>query len=166
MLEQYTGWIPQIVKDVGNALYINKDTWLFKTLAMVLQYSDFVMRSSRYQYLISTGINKDVALKMVLDEAVNYNRDLGGGMTWVKEMGPWWFFNYFFGANKNMIEKSRSRPSALLAMMGSSMPSPMDAAPWEKDFRYTMYGPVDLAWDETTEYLKNPAALRLMGLID
>lgn len=166
LLSQATGWIPQIVKDVGSALYINKDTWMFKTLAMVLQYSDFVMRSSRYQYLVSTGMNKDVAMKMVLDEAVNYNRDLGGGMTWVKEMGPWWFFQYFFGANKNMIEKSRSRPSALLAMAGSSMPSPMDASPWEKNFAYTMFGPVDLAFDETTDYLSNPALMRLMGLIN
>lgn len=162
--ERYTRWVPQIIKSFGNAVYINKDTWLFKALMMVLQYSDFVMRTSRYHYLISTGINKDVAMKMVLDEAVNYDRDLGGELAWAKSMGPWWFFHYFFGANKSMIAKMKDRPSAMITLEMSSMTNPTDAAVWNKNFGYNMYGPLDLVYDKTVDYITEPAAARLLGL--
>lgn len=163
LVKKYTGWIPEIVKDAGSALYIGKDTWMFKSLQMVLQYSDFVMRTSRYHYLVKQGVEKNVALKMVTDEAVNYNRDLGGSMQWLKAMGFWQFFHYFLGANKNLFEKMRTRPSAVLIMEMSSMSNPTDAAFWHKNFGATMYGPVDLAFDKTIDYLENPALLRMFG---
>ena len=164
VVERYTRWVPQVVKSFGNAVYINKDTWLFKALSMVLQYSDFVMRTSRYHYLLSTGVAKNVAIKAVLDEAVNYDRDLGGELAWAKSMGPWWFFNYFFGANKNMLAKMKDRPSAMILLEMSSMPNPTDATVWNKDFGYNMYGPLDLAYDKTVDYATNPALARLLGL--
>lgn len=163
LVKKYTGWVPEIVKDVGSALYISKDTWMFESLRMVLQYSDFVMRTSRYHYLVSQGTNKDVALKMVTDEAVNYNRDLGSSMQWLKSMGFWQFFHYFFGANKSIFEKLRTRPSAVLLMEMSSISNPTDAAFWHKNFGATMYGPADLAFDKTINYLENPALLRMFG---
>lgn len=164
VVEKYTRWIPQVVKSFGNAVYINKDTWLFKALSMVLQYSDFVMRTSRYHYLLSIGVNKNVALKTVLDEGINYDRDLGGELAWIKSMGPWWFFNYVFGATKNMLAKMKDRPSAVIILEMSLMPNPTDSAVWNKDFGNNMYGPLDLAYDKTVDYVTEPGMARLLGL--
>lgn len=165
MVHKYTGKLPKVVRSAGNILYMTKDTWMYKVLTQVMQYSDFVYRSSRYQYLMSKGVAKNVALKMVTDEAVNYDRDLGPELAWVKKMGFWWFFNYFLGATKMMASKVKERPSALLLMEMSNINNPMDTAIWNKNFGFTAYGPLDLAFKEAPSHVMNPALLKATGIL-
>lgn len=165
VIHKYTGKLPKVVRSAGSILYMTKDTWMYKVLTQVMQYSDFVYRSSRYQYLISKGVPKNVALKMVTDEAVNYDRDLGPELAWTKKMGFWWFFNYFLGATKMMASKAATRPSALLLMEMSNINNPMDAAIWNKNFGFTAYGPLDLAFEEAPSHVMNPALLKATGIL-
>ena len=165
IIHKYTGKLPKVVRSAGSIIYMTKDTWMYKVLTQVMQYSDFVYRSSRYQYLMGKGVAKNVALKMVTDEAVNYDRYLGPELAWTKKMGFWWFFNYFLGATKMMAGVAKSRPSALMLMEMSNINNPMDAAIWNKNFGFTAYGPLDLMFEEAPSHITNPALLKATGIL-
>ena len=111
------------------------------------------------------GVAKNVALKMVTDEAVNYDRYLGPELAWTKKMGFWWFFNYFLGATKMMAGVAKSRPSALMLMEMSNINNPMDAAIWNKNFGFTAYGPLDLMFEEAPSHITNPVLLKATGIL-
>lgn len=164
--EKFTDKIPQIVKDGWNAMYVTEGTGLYNALLMATAYGDFIARANRYQFLQEQkGVSKAVALKMVTDEFVNYNRILGPVHAWLKELGFAQFMQYTFGAGKNMINKLKSRPTSMLMMNTlEDVPNPSDAMPWNTDIMYKMHNPVDILTDQTPEFVLTPASLRYLGI--
>ncbi len=160
--------VPKILRDAGSALYITEDTGLFRTMMMATQYSDFVARASRFHFLVGTkGYSEKAALKMVLDEFVNYNRASPKTLQWLSEKGAWMFHKYLFGSTKSMIEKVKDSPTSMLLMdLLVDMPNPTDSMPWNKDLTYTMNGPLDIALDGTERHILPPSTLEILGLID
>ncbi len=155
--------IPTIVKDGASMLYMTQDTELFTMLQLATQYSDFVARANRYHFLIAKGNSKQAAMKMILDEFVNYNRIDSTSMRWLNEMGFTWFTKYFFGSNKSMFEKMANQPSAVAGMMMmGDVANPTDAFFLEKDYGYAINGLWDTGWDGTMEHIIPPSTLELV----
>ena len=158
---------PEVVKDGLQTLYMTESTDAFKMMMMAVQYSDFVARAARYQYLVEEkGFNKDVALKMILDEFVNYNRIMPTVLRWLNELGFAWFIQYFIGSNKSLIAKVRERPSAIAAMaLLLDAPNPSEADFFEKNYDYMFKNPLDVIYDGGREHILPPSSLEILGLI-
>lgn len=167
--EKATDWIPKQVKSGIKAFWITEDTKLFQTLAMTVQYSDFVARANRYHILRAQGMKKEEALQIILDEHVNYGIDLGGVATWLDKMGFARFIKYFVGANKMLIKKAKEDPVAVMSMaiadelMGQE--TPVSAMAPFKEWEYTIHGPVSTAWDMTGQHILPPTMLEYFGII-
>ncbi len=159
---------PKLIKDGVNTLYMNENSGMFKMLMMATQYSDFVARANRYHYLIEEkNYPKSTAIKMVLDEFVNYNRIDSPLIKWLNELGFAWFTKYFFGANKSLINKIKDRPSSIIAMSALlDVSNPSDASFFEKDYSYAVNGPLDTLWSGTGQHIMPPSALEVIGAWD
>lgn len=169
MIDKYTARVPQIIKDGASMLYMTNKTGPFKFMLMATQYSDFIARATRYHFLLDRGMSKDNALKTILDEFVNYNRVLSPSFQWVNEMGIGLFFKYFFGANKNMLQKLHESPSTMLTLvMAGSMfdtPNPTDALPINKNFGAAISDPLSMVFDKAYNGLTPPALLEAFGIV-
>jgi hypothetical protein len=157
--------VPKIVRDVYSTLWIGQDSKLFKAMMMAVQYSDFVARANRYHVLLDQGVPKNVALKTILDEHVNYGIDLGSVFEWLEKMGLQRFMKYTVGSNKMMIQKVKEDPLAIMSMHLLDIPTPADASVLMKDFGYTYMNPVESIWDMTGRQVIPPSTLEIMGII-
>lgn len=165
-LEKKTENVPQIIKDGFSVLYMTEGTGLYNAMLMATAYSDFIARANRYQYLQGKGYPKSVAMKMITDEFVNYNRIVGGLWTWLKEMGFAQFLQYTFGATKSFVDKMKHRPSSMLAMaLLTDIPNPTDGVIGITDMGYKIHSPLDIALDETGEFVLTPGTLRALGVL-
>lgn len=167
MTEEFRDKIPQIIKDGWNALYVTEGTGLYNALLMATAYGDFIARANRYQFLQEKkGVSKAVALKMVTDEFVNYNRILGPIHTWLKELGFAQFMQYTFGSGKSLINRLKNRPSSMIMMnMMEDVPNPTEAMPWHTDVMYKVHDPIDILTDQTPKFVLEPATLRYFGIV-
>jgi hypothetical protein len=165
-IEKKTEGIPQILKDGFSVLYVTEGTSIYNAMLMATAYSDFIARANRYQYLQSKGLPKSVALKMITDEFVNYNRIVGGFWTWIKDMGFAQFMQYTFGATKSFVNKLKHRPNAMMAMgFLTDIPNPSDGVIGITDMGYKIHTPLDIILDETGELILTPATLRALGVL-
>ena len=164
-IDKYTQKIPSIIRDTASTLFVTQDSQIFSMMMMATTYGDFVARANRYYFLMEQGHTSEQAIKLITDEFVNYNRDLGAAFTWLKNMGFSQFHQYFFGAMKNMAQKIKSHPSSMLAMnllMGA--PNPGDAMPFQRDLFVNIHDPVDILTNQVPEFVANPALLRAVGV--
>lgn len=165
-LEKYTDRIPKVVRDGASFLYMRQGTGLFDAMSMTVQYSDFVFRTARYNYLTANGMPKETAIKTVIDEAVNYTRLLPTVARWMDKAMIFPFLRYFFGANKVLVDKAKTRPLsvALMAISNDVGPNPTDALFWEKDWDYSSNSPLEVL-EKDWQYATNPAFLRMVGVL-
>jgi len=158
--------IPQIVKDGFNTLYVTEGTGAFDVLEKSMQYSDFVARVSLYRKLLEKGLDKKLALKMVTEAFVNYNRMLPSLMAWAEKLGLEWFMKYTLGANKNIVTALKYSPTKVLLMSTLlDAPNPSDVSVFEKDFGYAFKNPWDVGTAGIEDNVLPPSSLELMGLI-
>ncbi|MCF6330286.1 MAG: hypothetical protein L3I99_01905 [Sulfurimonas sp.] len=155
---------PQILKDGASVLYMTESTSIFKMMMMGVQYSDFVARASRYQYLTEeSGIDKKIAIKMVLDEFINYNRLMPTVFRWMNSVGLSWFMPYFLGSNKSLIRNLKDRPSSILAMsLLLDAPNPSESSFFEKNYDYMFKSPFDVAFDGTENHILPPSTAEIL----
>jgi len=159
---------PDVVQDGLATMYMTEDTPLFKAMLMTVQYSDFVARAARYQFLVEEqGLSKKVAMKMILDEFVNYNRMLPKVLRWMNAVGDLWFIQYFLGANKSLINKAKTRISAVVGMSFlTDMTNPTEAAIPFKDYGYMIKNPWEVAYEGTSNNIVPMSTLEMVGLWD
>ena len=163
-VDKYTSKIPKVIRNAASQLYMTEDTSIFRSMMLATQYSDFVARANRYHYQVDQGRSKEVALKAVLDEFVNYTKVDSKFIRWVNAMGPIRFTKFFIGANKTINQKIKERPLqiALMAML-PGMEDPTNALPFVKDFSYTIQSPVELL--KESGGLMTPDILRELGVL-
>ena len=146
-VNKITQKVPTIIRNVAATAYITQDTQMFGAMMQATTYSDFVARANRYYFLIAQGHSPKEALKMVTDEFTNYDRDLGGGLEWIKDLGISQFHQYLFGSTKNMAAKVEHKPSSMLLMnFMLDAPNPSDAMIYKRDLSVNLHG-----WDIMTE---------------
>lgn len=141
--------VPTIIRSGLNIAYMNRGTKVYTMFAKSVQYSDFIARAQRLKYLTEEkGINKNIAMKMVTDELVNYNKLDSKTLRWANSMGFMWFTKYFFGANKSLIKKLQDKPTRVAAMMALlDLPNPGDASFIEKNYMNMFSSPDEVIWD-------------------
>jgi hypothetical protein len=158
---------PSFVKNGLKTLYMTEDTSMFKFMLMATQYSDFVARAARYDFLVNEkGMSPAAALKIVGDEFINYNRIDSSIVRWLNSLGFMWFSKYTFGANKSMIRKLKDRPSSIAAMaLFLDLPNPSEASFFEKDYNNMFSGLTDTLVDGTMDHIAPASTLEWLGVI-
>lgn len=166
MFDKYTQKVPSIVRDATSTLYVTQDSQMFSALMQATVYADFTARANRYHFLLKKGFAPNQAKKMILDEFTNYNRDLGGALSWLKKLGFSQFHQYFFGSNKNMAEKMKSHPSAMVMMnVMLDAPHPGDAMIGTRDLSVNMHTPIDIITDQMPRHVLPPSMFEYVGLL-
>ena len=156
--------IPTVVKEGGKTLYMTEETGLFRLMLIATQYSDFVARATRYNYLVETkGMSSEQAIKMVLDDFVNYNRISGRGLRRLGRVGVIWFYKYILGASKSELARLKDRPTAILGMeMLLDAPNPSEGNILETNYASHVNGPIDIVWDGTKEHIIPASAVEIL----
>ena len=164
-----TNRVPNVLKDVGSELFMLNGSHTFSSMALFTQYSDFVARAARYNYMVKEeGMKSDKALKVVLDEFVNYSVSLPTPIKYASDMAFYLFPSYFFGANRNLIQNARSKPLNLLAMgamLDGVAPNPTESSFILKDYSVPIQSITDIGYDTPIDIVTEPALLKATGLI-
>ena len=110
LFDKYTSKIPEGIKNVGDWLWLTKNTQGFQILLRTMQASDFAARYSRYHYLIQQGKSPDVATKDVIDNQLNYGWGQGKITQWLNARGFIMFSKFGEAIVRPLIELYRQRP--------------------------------------------------------
>ena len=165
MTKKYTDKVPKIIRDGASAIYMTETTGLYSSMLMMVQYSDFVARANRYYYLLDNNVAPSAAIKMVMDELVNYNTILPDFFRWVDKLGFGMFFKYFFGANLSLARKLENSPSSMIAMgLLLDLPNPVDAMIGNKDLTSNIHSPIGII-ENLVDIGLHPPAAKALGLI-
>jgi len=160
--EAWEKYVPKLVRNGVDMLWITKNTKLFNALMMTVQYSDFVARANRYHVLLSQGMPKDKAMKVILDEHVHYNLSLGGVFDWLDKMGTTRFLKYTMGSTAMLTQKLAEDPLAVFAMGMSGLETPVNAMIPFKDLDYAIMSPITSAIDMTGQTIIPPTLIEYL----
>lgn len=122
-VSKYTGWVPQLAKDVGKQIYMTHDTSTYKFLSQTTQLSDFVARYTMYDYLTTRNLDplsKADALKTAEDSFVNYDIPSHRSMQFMNDMGLVWFTKYYMRIQKTIMRLVKERPARVLALAAAN----------------------------------------------
>lgn len=157
---------PQFIKDGLETIYITDKTKVFKTLTTATQFSDFAARYAQFHLLKRKGVDKDVALKSVLDAFVNYN---GNDKTskYLNDIGLVMFTKYFQRIQRVINQTGSKHPlHFLLAILGQEfitgdLDEISDQSMFVKDMSNMMYNPLDHVMRAIT-----PTAFEWAGVVN
>ena len=168
MLEQmFSGLldkIPTIIRDGFSALWISTGSPIYTIMLTMVQYSDFVFRTGRYNYLIKKGVDPINALAIVKGEAINYPNELPTVLRWLDKKVIFPFSKYSVGITKNLLIKARTNPSMLIAMSLTGGVNPTDGFLLNKDYDAAINSPLEIL-SKGFQYTTEPALLRGLGAI-
>ena len=148
-LDNKLKFVPKLMRDGLEILFITNRTKIFKFMNAATQYSDFVARYAQYTLLVQKGVSKEVAAKEVRDAFVNYNKPNSRGLEWANQMGFVMFTKYFTRIQKAIKQQARNHPLKLvLALVAQEwvigdVEDISDQSVLTKDIGNVFYSPAD-----------------------
>lgn len=114
-MESVTEKLPTQFGTIGRYAAVTRDTALFKGMARMTQYGDFLAKAILYEHQVKTEKKTpEAALKLVTDEFVNYNLLPGRTRSYLEQMGLTWFWAYKIRSIKVALRMMRDRPARAL----------------------------------------------------
>ena len=154
-------WVPDGVKKVFDVLYITKNTPGFQALLAAMQYSDFAARYSKYYSLINNGMDKRKAVKMVLDNQINYGFNHGKMLQWLNDRGLVMFSMFFEKIQRVIKNLTLRKPfTVLLAILGNDFifdKSPLQDSAFTRNVGRMIFMPDDIAGT----FLEKPSMVKI-----
>ena len=117
-LNKNTRFIPQIIKDILNQVYIGKNTKIYDVLKDYAQMGDFTARYVMFNHLISrpeNRLSKEEALRHVSDLFISYDTPMHATLQYADDMGITWFTKYLLRINAPLIKMMYERPLGVAA---------------------------------------------------
>ena len=117
-LDKNTRFIPQIIKDILNQVYIGKSTKIYDVLKDYAQMGDFTARYVMFNHLISrpeNRLSKEEALRHVSDLFISYDTPMHATLQYADDMGITWFTKYLLRINAPLIKMMYERPLGVAA---------------------------------------------------
>ncbi len=130
--------MPTMVKDGLNTLFMTEKTGIYQSLLHLVQYSDFVARYARVQYLMKQGMSQKEAMIRSLDDFINYAKKDSKLMTLFSKLGLVKFAKFFLGTQNPLRKGLTEQPlrfamSAGGQMMFGDLEDTMDHSLFTKD---------------------------------
>ena len=116
--EPLTKRTPQMVKDIGNTVFMTHDTQMYKALRNTTQISDFVARYTLHKVNIERrGMSYDESVNDIMDSFVDYEGPSHEALQYGNEIGLVMFTKFFFRIQKVLAKRFAERPVSVLSMI-------------------------------------------------
>jgi hypothetical protein len=164
-LDQYIDKLPKGAQKAIDVLYVTKNTPIFHALLKITQASDFAARYAKYHQLRREGVNKQRAIKIVLDNQINYGFNHGKILQWLNAHGLVMFSMFFEKIQRVMKKTTLENPvnvAASIAMQGFVFEhSPISDMLFFKEIGYLAHTPLDIV-ENLVDDLATPPAFQLI----
>ncbi len=125
-LEQKIDKLPEGVKELGEQVFMTKNTALYRILEEATQFQDFIAKAIVYDHVkaekIKEGELEDLAKKQALaevrEEFVDYDKLAGRDRQYLENIGMLWFYNYKLRIIKSAVRNIRRNPFNTLVAFG------------------------------------------------
>ena len=124
MIDKALSWMPDGARKVLDTLFLAQGTPMFRILMLITQYSDFAARYAMYMKLIEQGHSEKQAIKIALDNQINYNWGSGKAIRWLQKAPMILnFVKFTEGMQRNLRHALIEQPLnfAVAAMTASSV---------------------------------------------
>jgi hypothetical protein len=111
-----TSKIPDLVKDVGDILFMTHNTRMYKFLRNATQVSDFAARYVLHQHNMKKGMKEMDSVSNVVETFVNYDLPTHKGLQYLNDMGFILFTKYLLRTQKVILQTLRDRPASMLGL--------------------------------------------------
>lgn len=146
-LEPFTNKIPDVVKDLGNALIMSKETAAYQFFRDATQMSDFVARYTLHKHNMDNGINFEESIDNIMDTFVNYEDPTHKSIQWLNDMGILMFTKFFLRIQKVALRQMKEKPLNVLGLwatesyLGTDLSSIDDSLMSGQNILNRFYGP-------------------------
>lgn len=113
-----TNRLPKGARSATNALLVNKDSEVYRSLYMFTQLGDFSSRYAALKY--RTEANGEVTandIDEVVDAFVNYDLPANKYLQYLGDVGQLWFFKYFFRIQNVIIRNTIRNPRRVFELV-------------------------------------------------
>lgn len=113
-----TNRLPKGARSATNALLVNKDSEVYRSLYMFTQLGDFSSRYAALKY--RTEANGEVTandIDDVVDAFVNYDLPANKYLQYLGDVGQLWFFKYFFRIQNVIIRNTIRNPRRVFELV-------------------------------------------------
>lgn len=113
-----TSKVPQVIKDVGNTVFMTHDTQLYKALRNTTQISDFVARYTLHKVnTTKRGMSFGDSVNDIMDSFVDYESPSHDGIQYLNEVGFLMFTKFFFRIQKMLVKRGIENPASVLSVL-------------------------------------------------
>lgn len=125
--------VPNVLKDVGDMLFMTHNTRMYKFMRNSTQVSDFAARYVLHKHNMKKGMAVTKSLEEVVDMFVNYDLPTHKGVQYLNDMGFLLFTKYILRTQKVMLKMLRDRPASVTGlllsqyMLGMNLPDMYDS---------------------------------------
>lgn len=133
LAEPVTSKIPDVVKDIGNVVFMTHNTKLYQFMRNATQMSDFVARYALHEHNKANGMAAEKSIEQIMDIFINYDLPTHPTIQYMNDMGLLMFTKYFVRVQKvlwYMLTKRTANVAILLgieAFIGANILEPMDS---------------------------------------
>ena len=125
-IEQKVNALPEGVKELGEQVFMTKNTALYRILEEATQFQDFIAKAIVYDHVkaekIKAGEYGSIAQKQALaevrEEFVDYDKLAGRDRQYLENIGMLWFYNYKLRIMKSAVRNIRRNPFNTLVAFG------------------------------------------------
>lgn len=121
-----TNKIPNLVKDVGDILFMTHNTRMYKFLRNATQVSDFAARYVMHEHNMKNGMKEMDSVTKVVETFVNYDLPTHKGLQYLNDMGFILFTKYLLRTQKVILQTLQERPASVLGLMTFQYMTGMD----------------------------------------
>lgn len=117
---EHTQWVNKHVAGAARAVYMAKDTKMYKALHHATQLSDFVARYALYAHVTTrqdNPMNKEDAAQLASDSFVNYDLPSHRKLQYMNDMGFVQFTKYYLRIQKVIARLYAENPGRAMALL-------------------------------------------------
>lgn len=160
-LEPITDKIPDVVKDIGSAVFMTSNTSMYQFFRDATQMSDFVARYTLHKHNLDKGIKFEESIDNIMDTFINYEEPTHKTVQWLNDVGLFMFTKFFIRIQKVILRQLRDKPLNVFALwgveqfLGVDLSTIDDSLASPQDFINRVYDPLDALETAITPPLPN-----------
>ena len=104
--ENITNRIPDVVKDIGNTVFMTKASSTNQMLRDAASMSDFAARYALFKHRRETGTNFEDAFNDAMESFITYELPTNIHIQWMNDVGLAMFTKFFLRSQKSYLEDS------------------------------------------------------------
>ncbi len=148
-LEPITDNIPDVVKDIGSAVFMTSNTSMYQFLRDATQMSDFVARYTLHKHNMNKGMDFEKSIDSIMDTFINYEEPSHKTVQWLNDVGLMMFTKFFLRVQKVILRQLKNKPLHMFGLwlvefyLGVNLSTIDDSFVSPQDFINRFYTPLD-----------------------